>query len=83
MYHFYISFFVYFRVNFTIQDKTPPSSAAFYSKELLLCVLALLISDTAACLACRLAGCLALAASTVLCAVTKVLCIDRLDVLHN
>jgi len=66
-----------------IQDKTPPSSAAFYFQESLICVLALLISNTAACLACGLTGCLALAASTVLCAITKVLCIDSLNVFHN
>ena len=49
----------------------------------LLLALAALIADCAACLASGLAGCLALAASTVLCALTKILCIDRLDVLHN
>ena len=42
---------------------------------------ALLICNTAAGLASRLAGGLALAASAVLCA--KVLCLDSLDMLHN
>ena len=49
----------------------------------LLCVLALLVSDAAACLASRLARGLAFAASTVLCALAKALGFNSLDVLHN
>jgi hypothetical protein len=49
---------------------------------LLLAALALLVSDAAAGLASRLAGRLALAASTVLCALAKVLGLKSLDVLH-
>ena len=48
----------------------------------LLLALALLVSNTAAGLASRLAGSLALAASTVLCALAKVLGLNSLDVLH-
>ena len=45
--------------------------------------LALLIGNTAAGLASRLAGSLALAASAVLCAVAKVTSLDGLDMLHD
>ena len=45
--------------------------------------LALLICNAAAGLASRLAGGLALAASAVLCALAKVLCLNSLNVLHN
>ena len=48
----------------------------------LLCVLALLICNTAAGLASRLAGSLALAASAVLCALTKVLGVQSLNMFH-
>jgi len=53
--------------------------------QLLACLfaLALLICNTAAGLASRLAGSLALAASAVLRALAKVLGFDSLDVLHN
>ena len=44
-----------------------------------LLVLALLICDTAAGLACRLAGSLALTAAALLCALTKVLGFQSLD----
>ena len=44
---------------------------------------ALLVSNAAAGLACRLARGLALAASTVLCALAKALGFNSLDVLHN
>ena len=47
-----------------------------------LLALALLVSNTAAGLASRLAGSLALAASAVLCALAKVLGLDSLDMLH-
>ena len=49
----------------------------------LLCVLALLICNTAAGLASRLAGSLALAASALFCALAKVTGLDSLDMLHN
>ena len=58
---------------------------AFYSGYGLLgslLALALLISNTAAGLASRLARGLALAASTVLCALAKVLGLNSLDVFH-
>ncbi len=45
--------------------------------------LALLICNTAAGLASRLAGSLALAASAVLCALAKVLSFNGLDVFHS
>ena len=49
----------------------------------LLLALALLIGNTAAGLACRLAGSLALAAAAVLGALTQIAGLDRLDMLHN
>jgi hypothetical protein len=58
---------------------------AFYSGYGLLgflLALALLVSNTAAGLASRLARGLAFAASTVLCALAKVLSFNSLDVLH-
>ena len=62
----------------------PPYKAAFRGFLLfLLGVLALLISNTAAGLASRLAGSLALAASAVLCAVTQIACFNRFDMLHD
>ena len=48
----------------------------------LLCALALLISDTAAGLASGLARGLALTATAVLCACTKVLCLKSCNTLH-
>ena len=48
----------------------------------LLCVLALLVSDAAACLASRLARGLAFAASAVLCAVAEITSFESLDMLH-
>ena len=47
-----------------------------------LLVFALLISNTAACFASGLAGCLAFAAATVLSAVAKVLCFKCLNMFH-
>ena len=47
-----------------------------------LLALALLICNAAAGLASRLAGSLAFAASAVLCALAKVLCLNSLDMLH-
>ena len=52
-------------------------------QELLILVLALLVCDTAGCLASRLAGCLALAATAVLSALAKVTCLNCLDMLHE
>jgi len=46
-------------------------------------VFALLVSNTAACLASRLAGSLAFAASAILSAVTKVAGFDCFDMFHN
>ena len=48
----------------------------------LLCVLALLVSDAAACLASRLARGLAFAASAVLCAVAEVASFKSFDMFH-
>ena len=54
-----------------------------FFKDLSFFVFALLISNSAKGLACRLARGLALAASTVLCALAKVLCIKGLNTLHK
>jgi len=48
-----------------------------------LCVFALLVSDTAACLASRLARCLAFAAAAVLSALAKVSRIQCFDMFHG
>ena len=63
----------------------PPKQAAFSILQLFAFLFAftLLICNTAAGLASRLAGSLALAASALFSAFTKVLCFDSLDVLHN
>ena len=63
----------------------PPEQAAFSMLQLFACLvaLALLVCNTAAGLASRLAGSLALAASAVLSALAKVLSFNSLDVLHN
>ena len=55
---------------------------AFCPRELLLLVLALLVSNAAAGLASRLARGLALATAAVLCALAKVASLDSLDMLH-
>jgi hypothetical protein len=62
----------------------PPFWAAFSKghQELLLGVFALLVSDAAAGLASGLAGSLAFAASTVLCAVAEVASLESLDMFH-
>ena len=52
-------------------------------QELLILVFALLICDTAGCLASRLAGCLALAATTVLSALAEITCFNCLDMFHE
>ena len=46
-------------------------------------VLAALITDRAACLACRLAGCLALSAAALLQSLLKILCIQALNMFHH
>ena len=51
--------------------------------QLLFLVLALLIGDTAAGLAGRLAGSLALAAAAVLCALAQIAGLNGLDMLHD
>ena len=53
------------------------------NNQLFLGVLALLVSDTAAGLASRLARGLAFAATAVLCAFAKVTSFDGLDMFHN
>ena len=60
----------------------PPIRWAFLS-VLLLFAFALLVSDTAACLASGLARCLAFAATTVLCALAKILSFNCFDMFHN
>ena len=58
--------------------------AAFFSEKiLLLSVLALLVSDTAAGLASGLARGLAFAAAAVLCAFAQIASFDGFDMLHN
>ena len=62
----------------------PGKTAAFHFQSLLaLLILALLICDTAAGLAGRLAGSLALAAAALLGALTKVTSLDSVNVLHG
>ena len=63
----------------------PPGSAAFGGMQLLalLGALALLVCNAAAGLASRLAGGLALAATTVLSTVTKVTSFNSLNVFHS
>ena len=46
-------------------------------------MLAALIADRAACLACRLAGCLALSAAAFLQSLLKILCIQALNMFHH
>ena len=53
------------------------------SLVILLCILALLICNSAAGLASRLAGSLAFAATAVLCALAKILGFDSSNVFHN
>jgi hypothetical protein len=65
-----------------ISKKMPPRPAAFHLQTLLL-VLALLIGNTAAGLAGRLAGSLALAAAALLCALAQITGLNGLDVFHN
>ena len=67
--------------NAPYHEKMPPVTAAFRYVQLL--ILALLICDTAAGLACRLAGSLAFAATAILRALTQIAGLDGLDMLHN
>ena len=64
------------------RTKCRPSRPLFYTRKLLLLVLALLVSNAAAGLASRLARGLALATAAVLCALAKVASLDSLDMLH-
>ena len=68
------------RKDFNQKFFLPPRSLY---KDKLLFVLALLVSNTARCLASGLARCLALTAATVLCCLAKVLCIKCLNTLHS
>jgi hypothetical protein len=61
----------------------PPNRRHFSERKLFLCVLALLVSNTAAGFASRLARGLAFAATAVLCAFAKVASFDSLDMFHN
>jgi len=61
----------------------PPGSAAFHSLQLLLGALALLICNTAAGLAGRLARSLAFAATAILRTVTQIAGLDGLDMFHS
>ena len=54
-----------------------------HRKLLLVLVFALLVCNTAGCLASRLAGCLAFAAAAVLYALCQVTCCKCLDSLHG
>ena len=61
----------------------PPVYRRLFLLLLLLCIFALLVGDTAAGLACGLAGSLALAASAILGALTQVASLDGLDMFHD
>ena len=61
----------------------PKKGGTLIGKLFAFLALALLICNTAAGLASRLAGSLALAASAVLCAIAKVLGFNGLDVFHS
>ena len=61
----------------------PFATAAFPYVQLLFLVLALLIGDTAAGLASRLAGSLALTAATVLSTVAQIAGLNGHDMFHN
>ena len=67
--------------------KNAAYDGGIYAKTILLafllCALALLVSNTAAGLASRLAGSLALAATAILCALAKVTSLNCLDMFHN
>lgn len=55
---------------------------AILRKLLVVLVFALLVSDTAACLAGRLAGCLTFAATALLSAAAKIACLNSNDAFH-
>ena len=61
----------------------PPTGGILRFLITCLLVLALLVSDTAACLASGLAGCLTFAAATVLCTVAEIASFKGLDMFHN
>ena len=61
----------------------PKKGGTLIGKLFAFLALALLICNTAAGLASRLAGSLALAASAVLCAIAKVLSLNGSDVFHS
>ena len=63
--------------------KNAAGTAAFFYLDKLVLVFALLICNAAAGLASRLAGGLALAASAILRACAKILCLDSLNMLHK
>jgi len=63
--------------------KNAAEPAAFHSLQLLLGALALLICNTAAGLAGRLAGSLAFAATAILRTVTQIAGLDGLDMFHS
>ena len=65
------------------QRKTPPEVRRHVVLQLLFLAFALLVCDTAAGLACGLAGSLAFAAAAVLCGLAKILSSESLDVLHE
>ena len=68
-----------------IQAKMPQLMRHLWNNQIKLLaflVFALLICDAAACLASRLARCLAFAATAVLCAFTKITSFDSFDVFH-
>ena len=65
--------------------KTLPSGSVLTVRSFTfnkLLILALLVSNAAGCLASRLAGCLALAATTVLNCLYDILCFDSLNSVH-
>ena len=73
------------RLGTTQGHEGPKTSSRYSIRELLgfLFTFALLVSDTAAGLASRLARGLALTASAVLCAVAKISGLDSLNMFHN
>ena len=72
----------YILLNLKLSPRIQPYPSVLFQGSLLVSVLALLICNSAAGLASGLAGSLALAATAVLCAVAKILCIQGLNTLH-
>lgn len=54
-----------------------------YNNLLVVLILTVLIGNTAGCLACTLAGCLALAAAALLNGIVEIFCFDGLDSFHD